>query len=154
NLAEIAVKKSLNDGLTTPAATRKTLLLDFDAAVFVHILHSAANESLIDFYFAAVTIAQLCLDSELRICQSRANALQHEPCGLLRDSDRAVKFPRTDSIFAVNNHPHCEHPLVESESGVLKDAAHLDGELLLATLAVPVPPSRYEGMVLVATTGA
>src|SRR5262249_26076925 len=65
--------------------------------------------------------------------------VQHEPCGLLRNSDCAVNLVRRDSVFAVAKHPHRQYPLVETDGRVLKDRSDLGGELLaaLAVLALP-----------------
>jgi len=66
-----------------------------------------------------------------------ANAVQHEPCGALRDFQRSPKFIGTDTVLAIGHEPHSGEPLVKTDCAVLKDRAHLDGELLLAIEAFP-----------------
>ncbi len=54
----------------------------------------------------------------------------------------------TDSVLAVNQHPNCRHPLVQSDGRILEDAAHFDRELLLAGIAVPDAPCLNERVLL------
>jgi hypothetical protein len=76
--------------------------------------------------------------------QRRAKSLQHEPCGLLSDAQSAVNLHAGHSIFAVDQHPECRHPFVESKGRVLEDRLDLDGELPLAALAEPNLASPHE----------
>jgi hypothetical protein len=88
------------------------------------------------------------------VAQSSTNALEHEPCRLLRDSQSPCEFVRTDSVLAVHDHPHGSHPLIESGRGVLEDAANLDSELTLTAFAEPNAPRLNERVISVAATWA
>ena len=68
------------------------------------------------------------------------DAVQHEPCRLLRDAERAAEFVGADPVLAVGDEPDGGEPLVEAERRVLEDRPDLDGVLLLAGLALPEPP--------------
>ena len=67
------------------------------------------------------------------------DAMQHEPCRLLSDSDSAAHFVGTDSVLAVRNHPHCDKPLIERERGIFHDGSDFCGELPLGMLALALP---------------
>jgi hypothetical protein len=71
------------------------------------------------------------------ILQSQANPLQHEPCGLLSDSQSAMHFRATDAVLAISQHPESGHPLIHPERGILEDRSNLYGELLVASTAEP-----------------
>ena len=66
---------------------------------------------------------------EASTSQGHADAMQHEPRGLLRHADCAVNFVGTNAVFAVGNHPHSGEPLVQADRDILEDRADLDGEL-------------------------
>src|SRR6266542_5022649 len=68
---------------------------------FVHESRFAADERLVYFNLAPNLAACLL------VLHRKANALQHEPRGLLCDADAAVNFPRADAVLAVGDHPHC-----------------------------------------------
>ena len=73
-----------------------------------------------------------------------SDSVDHKPCGFLCDTESTAKFIGTDSIFAVCNHPHGNHPLAHAERRVLEDCTYLDGELFLTALAKPEVTSRDE----------
>ena len=102
------------------------------AFVQVHIAGESADESFVHFDFAA--------DFPKRfILQSKPDAMQHEPCGLLSDAKGASHFVGTDSILAVGQHPSSSEPFVEADRLVFKDGAHLDGELPLGVVTATLP---------------
>src|SRR5579862_3390821 len=53
----------------------------------------------------------------------------HEPRGFLRDADGPVNFIGTDPVFAVDDFPHGDKPLVQAQWRILEDGAGLSGEL-------------------------
>ena len=86
----------------------------------------------------------------LCLLESQADTLKHEPCRLLGNAQGSAKFVRTDTVLAVDQHPHCRHPLIESKRGILKDRPDLDRELFLAALAEP-NQARLDERVLIVT---
>src|SRR5205085_10638572 len=87
-------------------------------------------------------------------CQ--ANPMEHEPCGFLSDAKSAANFVGTDAILAVRNHPHSDKPLVEWQSGILKNRADLHAELFASMLALTLPEtaSRKKANFLASASGA
>src|SRR6266849_1239593 len=110
------------------------------APAFVHEARCATNERLIHFYFFAATAN---LHSVFGV-HRKAGAVHHVPSGLLRDAESACNLVRANPVLAVRQHPHSNHQLVHAERGILKNRSQLDGELFLASLAVPQLASRYE----------
>lgn len=110
-------------------------------AVFreVHVPRFATYKGFVNFDFPT----QL---SEGFILQGKTNPVHHKPCSFLSDAEITRYFIRTDSIFAVGQHPNCGKPLFEADSGVLKDSSHLDGKLALGvmTSALPDATARVE----------
>ena len=45
-----------------------------------------------------------------------------------------------NAVLAVHNHPHCGHPLVETDGGILHDRSGFQGELRCRMLGATVPP--------------
>ncbi len=66
-----------------------------------------------------------------------SDAVEHEPGGLLSGADCPPEFVGGDAVLGVGDQPNGRKPLVEAERRVLEDRAELDGELLLAPLALP-----------------
>ena len=58
-----------------------------------------------------------------------ADAVQHEPCGLLSHVQIAGDFVATHSVLAIDYQPHGDQPLVEAEWAILEDRTDLDREL-------------------------
>src|ERR1700730_6814830 len=133
-----AFKNALNGSLVFGASMSNPEL----ALIGVHVSGKATDESFIHLYFFPAS-AKL---DELLLMQGKANAVHHEPCGLLSDSQGAGYFIRTDSILGIHDEPNGNHPLVHAESGILKDSAHLDGNLLLAAFAEPLAARRDKRM--------
>ncbi len=69
--------------------------------------------------------------------QSGADAMAHEPSGLLSDAKSPVDLVAGNAVLGVHNQPDSRKPLVQSKRGVFKNRAHLGRELLLAGSAVP-----------------
>ena len=69
--------------------------------------------------------------------QDVTDSLKHEPCRFLSDAEITGQFIRTKPVLAVRQHPESSHPLVESESGILKDGSNLESELFVASVAEP-----------------
>lgn len=103
------------------------------AFIGVHEAGRATNEGFVYF-----NLASLAADfADAVILQREAETLQDEPSGLLRDAEIAAHFIRANPVLAVYEHPQRDKPLVEGNSAILKDGAHLDGELFVALLALP-----------------
>jgi hypothetical protein len=100
----------------------------------VHVTSKTTDESFVNFNAAA---KWLCKRSSLH---SKSDSVDHEPRGFLRDADSSVDLVRTNSVFAVRNHPDNHQPLIQAERRILKDGAYLDRELsaLMAALALPL----------------
>src|SRR5205823_1277766 len=77
---------------------------------------------------------------------SQTDTMEHEPCGLLRDSQCAVNLPRGNSILAIANHPHDRKPLLKAKRRIFEDCACLDTELRFRVpgLALPETTRRDE----------
>jgi hypothetical protein len=117
----------------------------------VHVLYLAACERVIHFYRTAFVATDL---RERSVLHSFADTVKHEPCRLLRNTDRAVEFVAGDAVLAVANHPNCRHPLVQPNRGILKDGSDLDCELLLAAIAEPEFPRLHKRIAFRTATGA
>lgn len=85
-----------------------------------------------------------------------SNAVEHEPCGLLTDSQSSVEFPRRNTILGVSEKPHGRKPLVQAQRRVFKDSASLDRELTfrVMTTALPALMLRHEADTLASAGGA
>ena len=57
--------------------------------------------------------------------------MEHEPCGLLSDAKCPCDFATADTVFAVEDEPHCREPFVQAERRLLEDGSNLDRELPL-----------------------
>jgi len=113
----------------------------------MHIAGLTADERLIRFNFARE------LDRRVLV-HGGANAVEHMPRGFLGDADGAGEFARANTVLAVSEKPVSAHPLIETESGVLKDRSDLQAELLFAPIALPYAPGFNEGVLLGAATRA
>jgi len=122
------------------------------ALIGVHVSGEATNESFVYFNLSTGTAE----------FQERANlhgepdAVEHEPSRLLSYAKSAANLIRANAILAVGNHPNGNKPLVERQSGILKDSPNLGGELFLGVLALalPHPASGNKANVIPATSGA
>src|ERR1044072_5586480 len=66
----------------------------------------------------AADIGLIGLDAALHflhraVLHRKTDAVKHEPRGLLRDSNRAVQFVGTDSVFGVSDEPESAQPFVQ-----------------------------------------
>src|SRR6266478_3054065 len=86
------------------------------ALVGVHESGRAADESFVHFYFATGTAHA----NERAVLHRKPDAVKHEPCGLLSDTESASHFIGTDSVLAVRNHPDSDEPFVQRKCGILK----------------------------------
>src|SRR5882724_175636 len=108
----------------------------------VHETGRATDESLVHFDFLSLSTYR----NGLFGMHGKTDAVHHVPSGLLRDAQSASDYVGANSVLAVRQHPHGNHPLVHAERRILKNSAHLDRELLLAGLAEPDAPRRDKGM--------
>jgi hypothetical protein len=94
--------------------------------------------------------------AEVLILHRKADAVEHEPSGLLGDLYGAMQFPRGNAVAIAGNHPHGRKPLVQTQGRILKDRTELDGELGLRVpgLALEHPARSDEPDILGAASGA
>jgi len=141
-----AFKNALNSSFVLGASMSNPKL----ALIGVHVSGKATDESFVYFDFLAAT-AEL---YEVLFMQGEANAVHHEPCGFLSDSQSARYFVRTDSILGIHDEPNGNHPLVHAERGILKNGSHFYGELFLAAFAEPLAARRDKRMLRAIATWA
>lgn len=133
---------SLSMSALHPNAIAKTAAL-----ALVHVSRLATDVSLINLD-RSVRAAKL--PAILPVLHPETNAMQHEPCRLLRDSQRAVNLPRRNAILAIGNHPHHRQPLLKTKRRVPKHSPGLDAELRLRVprLALPQAARWHKANVL------
>src|ERR1039458_1568128 len=73
------------------------------------------------------------------------DSMVHKPSRFLGDSQVARNLATAHAVLAIGNQPSSEHPLVHAQRAILKDAAELDGKLLVATLTEPDFPPQLLG---------
>jgi len=105
----------------------------------MHIASKATNEGFIDFDFPAQLPAII-------ILQGKPDAMHHEPCSFLSNPEAASYFITANSILAITQHPNGGKPLIEADSGILKNGSNLNRELPLGMMARALPraPRRIE----------
>jgi hypothetical protein len=110
------------------------------------------DESFVRFYFATIA-AQF---HKRTLLQSQTDSVIHEPCGLLRDLQSAVNFPRADTVAAIDDHPHCREPLVQAQRTILKNGSGFKCELRSRMLCAAMPAVILfeEQNILASTFGA
>lgn len=133
NLPRLTIKDSLHGSL---AAVESALLVEPSLTLFVHVLSESTDEGFVGLKFR-VRPTHLPRKTERTVVQGFAEPLKHEPCRLLRNSDRAVNLHAGHTVLAVNKHPERRHPLVHANRGILKNSVHFDGELLVTSPAKP-----------------
>jgi hypothetical protein len=118
----------------------------------VHESGSATNESFVRF---DLSTAPTEFGTGI-VLHGEANPVEHEPRGFLSNAKSASYFVGTHTVLAVRNHPHGDEPLIEGQSGILKDGANLHAELFLGVFlfAFPHPASGDKTHVSPATSGA
>jgi hypothetical protein len=99
---------------------------------FVHIAGLRADERFIDFDFASEHV-------KTPVLHSKADAVQHEPSGLLGDAKAAMQFVGTDTVFCPNDEPRSGEPLLKADRGILKDGSCLQCERRAGMLSVALP---------------
>ena len=109
--------------------------------VDVHVAGLAPDESFVSLDFARE------LDGRV-VMHDGTNAVEHEPCRLLRHTDGAMEFVAGNTVLAVANHPDRHHPLIQPERAVLEDSSDFEAELLIAPVAHPDATGFDEGMLL------
>src|SRR6185437_15728478 len=119
-----------------PAAESRALW----AHTKVHILDPAAHKGFV--HFCRATFAAHLV--ERFVPYGLTDAMEHEPRGFLSDPNGPVEFVAADAVLAVADHPHCRHPPIQTNRGILKDRADLEGELLLAAVAEPNPTGLHK----------
>jgi hypothetical protein len=113
-------------------AVRSATLNFLRSLGFVHVPRLAADESLIDFDLASELVKTL-------ILHRKADAVQHEPRGLLSDAQIPMDLIGTDSVLAADQHPCGAQPLFERDRGVLENSTRLQGERRAGVLRVTLP---------------
>ena len=94
------------------------------------VLMFAADERLVRFDLARE-------HRRVRVLHRLADAVQHEPRGFLRHTERATQFVRRGSVFRVREQPHGREPLGERDRRMLENARGLGRKVALAVLAAP-----------------
>src|SRR5439155_1160317 len=94
------------------------------SAVLVHVASLSADVGLIRFADASHLASKPLLHSE-------TDALQHEPCGFLSYTKRAMQFVGTNTVLAIGRQPHCGQPLIKTNRGIFKDRSNFGRKLLL-----------------------
>ena len=120
--------------------------------VCMHESRSTTDESFVYFNFAA----RAAHGNGMLGLHGEADAVEHEPCRLLSDSQSATDFVAADSVLAVRYEPDSDEPFVERQSRVLEDSSNLHAELLasMLILAFPEATGSEKANVLRATSGA
>jgi hypothetical protein len=112
------------------ANSTPTLNLGFSLA-FVHVPGLATNESFVNLNLAG--------HEGIAALHCQADTMEHEPSGLLGDSDCPVNLIRANAVFGIRNHPDSSEPLVKSDGAIFEDGSHLDGKLPLFMLRLAFP---------------
>jgi hypothetical protein len=102
------------------------------ADVPMHVFGEATNKRFVRLYLAA----------HLQECASlhcQPNAMVHEPCGLLSDTERPVHLVAADPVLAVGDHPDCGKPFPEIDWAILEDSPDLCRELTPGMLLFAFP---------------
>src|SRR5689334_12837291 len=103
------------------------------ALAVVRPLRVLADESLVNLDNAAARAER----GEVAGAHRLADAVLHEPRGLVGHAQRAVELVGTDTLLAGGHEDDRLYPKVQGDLAVLEDRADLDGELALAVAAAP-----------------
>jgi hypothetical protein len=128
----LALQHSHNNGLAF-SSLHSAIPTHALTLLSVHVSGFTADESFIDFN-GRTGATKL---GERAALQCEAKPMQHEPSGLLSNSDSLADFVAGDSVLAVNQHPQSGKPLIQTKRGIFKDGAKFYGELLVALFALP-----------------
>src|ERR1017187_1847646 len=93
------------------------------ALAHMHVAALATDESFVGLDFAAQ------LASKELILHGETDAVEHEPCCLLRDLHVAGDLVAADPILAIGEEPGRGQPLVETDGGILHHGSNLDRKL-------------------------
>ena len=107
----------------------------FGPLVFVHIAGLPADEGFVYFDFSTKFV-------EGPILHGKTDAVKHEPCRLLGDTQTAMDFITANPVFAVDDKPCGREPLFERKRGVLKDGPSFEREAGHRMLGVALPNPR------------
>src|SRR5271154_3389122 len=110
-LAVVPFKQSHDGGFGAAAGS----LDDESAALLVHVLCEAADESFVGFNYSAKLLV------ERPDVQGVTNAVKHKPRGFLCDPQSAMQFPTADAVFAIDLYPKRSHPFFERKGRILHD---------------------------------
>jgi len=132
NLTKLAIQDSVDSSLTYESTLLSVTRLYLRLAALVHLVRVRSNVRFVGLYGA--TKAKLMRRVRLHCFP---NPMKHEPSGFLSHANGPMQFVAADSVLAIADHPDRRHPLVQTDRGILKDRADLDGELFLASLAEP-----------------
>ena len=69
----------------------------------------------------------------------KADAMQHEPRGFLRNAERATNFVTADSVLCVRDEPDAREPLIQAEGRVFKNSSDFNRELALWVSRTALP---------------
>ena len=119
--------KQAHDNLFTRPARAASMLV---ALRGVHPTNLAADVGFIRFHFARKFVHAVVL-------HGKADAMQHEPSGLLGDPQSAGNFAGANAVLGIHNHPERGEPFVQAKGAVLENGANLDRKLLFAIAALP-----------------
>jgi hypothetical protein len=98
----------------------------------VHIAGLRADECFIDFDFASEHV-------KTPVLHGKADAMEHEPSGLLGDAKAAMQFVGTDTVFCPNDEPRGGEPLLKTDRGILEDGSGLQREGRARMLRIALP---------------
>jgi hypothetical protein len=102
------------------------------AARAMHIPRLAADEGFVNFDFASKFGSRLVL-------HGFANPMQHEPCGLLRQSEVSRDLVAADSVFAIRHKPHGREPFAQRDRRFIENRADFNRELFPAFRGAALP---------------
>lgn len=131
HLAGLAIQQTHHQFLASAASAGDLCFL-----ILVHETRKSADESLVGFDW---TISAELI--ETAALHRLADAVKHEPCGRLSDAERTTDFIAANAVLAVDDLPHSDHPLVQSERAILEDRTDFDGELALGMSVLALPQS-------------
>jgi hypothetical protein len=119
----------------------------------VHVTGLAADEGFVYFNSATIGAPEF---HHGTVLHGLADAVKHEPCGLLSNAKSTGQFARANAILGTTNYPDGGEPLIQSERRVLKDGSHLGSELPfdMGALALPFLLTRQPSNINATTGGA
>jgi hypothetical protein len=96
------------------------------------VLGFAAGEGLIGFDELAFATER----AEFAFAHGFADAVHHEPCGLVAAAHHAMHLKSAHALLARIDHVNRRAPLAEGDLGTLAHGVHGNGELLAAVVAL------------------